>query len=134
MVIDTSALVAILLGEPDAEILARTIAADPKRLISVFTALETSIVIEAKKGEAGGRELDLLIHRAQIEIIALNLEQLELARSAWRDYGKGRHPAGLNVGDCCSYALAKHAQEPLLFKGDDFSKTDIPVVSIPKGH
>ena len=128
MVIDTSALVAILLGEPDAEIFASAIAADPKRLISAFTALETSIVIEAKKGEPGGRELDLLIHRAQIEIIALNPEQVELARSAWRDYGKGRHPAGLNIGDCCSYALAKHAQEPLLFKGDDFAKTDIPAV------
>ena len=134
MVIDTSALIAILIGEPDAEIFASAIAADPKRLISVFTALETSIVIEAKKGESGGRELDLLIHRARIEIIALNPEQLELARSAWRDYGKGRHPAGLNIGDCCSYALAKHAQEPLLFKGADFAKTDIPVVSIPNGQ
>ncbi len=130
MVIDTSALVTILLGEPDAESFARAIAADPKRLISAFTALETSIVIEAKKGESGGRELDLLIHRAQIEIIALNPEQLELARSAWRDYGKGWHPVGLNIGDCCSYALAKYAQEPLLFKGDDFAKTDIPSVSI----
>ena len=129
MVIDSSVLIAILLGEPDAEVFAAAIAGDPKRLISAFTALETSIVIEAKKGESGGRELDLLIHRAQIEIIPLNLEQLELARSAWRDYGKGRHPAGLNIGDCCSYALAKHAQEPLLFKGDDFAKTDIPVAS-----
>ena len=132
MVIDTSALVAILLGEQDAEIFARAVAADHKRLISAFTALETSIVIEAKKGESGGRELDLLIHRAQIEIISLNPEQLELARAAWRDYGKGRHPAGLNNGDCCSYALAKHAQEPLLFKGDDFAKTDILAVSLPK--
>jgi ribonuclease VapC len=128
MVIDTSALIAILLGEPDSETLAGAIAADPKRLVSTFTALEASIVIEAKKGEPGGRELDLLIHRAQIEIIALNPEQLELARSAWREYGKGRHPAGLNIGDCCSYALAKYAQEPLLFKGDDFSRTDIPAV------
>lgn len=134
MVIDTSALIAILLGEPDAEIFASAIAADPKRLISAFTALETSIVIEAKKGESGGRELDLLIHRARIEIIALNPEQLELARSAWREYGKGRNPAGLNIGDCCSYALAKHAQEPLLFKGADFAKTDIPVVSIRNGQ
>lgn len=81
-----------------------------------------------QEGEPGGRELDLLIHRAQIEIIALNPEQVELARSIWRDYGKGRHPAGLNIGNCCSYALAKHAQEPLLFKGDDFAKTDIPAV------
>ena len=130
MVIDTSALVAILLGEPDAELFARAIAADPKRLVSAFSALETSIVIEAKKGEPGGRELDLLIHRAQIEIVALNADQLDLARSAWRDYGKGRHPAGLNIGDCCSYALARHAQEPLLFKGGDFAKTDISMVKL----
>ncbi len=125
MVIDTSALIGVLLGEPEAEALARAIARAPKRLVSVFTALETSIVIEAKKGEAGGRELDLLLHRSHIEIIVMNEEQLELARLAWRTYGKGRHPAGLNIGDCCSYALAKHSGEPLLFKGDDFAQTDI---------
>jgi len=125
MVIDTSALIGILLGEPEAEALARAIAHDPKRLISVFTALETSIVIETKKGEPGGRELDLLLHRSHIEIIVMNEGQLELARLAWRTYGKGRHPAGLNIGDCCSYALAKYSGEPLLFKGDDFAQTDI---------
>jgi len=85
-------------------------------------------VIEAKKGDLGGRELDLLIHQAKIEIVPLTTEQLEIARSAWRKYGKGRHPAGLNIGDCCSYALAKSAGEPLLFKGGDFSKTDIEAV------
>ena len=125
MVIDTSALVAILLGEPEAEPFALAIAGDPKRLISTFTALETAIVIEAKKGESGGRELDLLLHQARIEMAPLTAEQFEIARSAWRRYGKGRHPAGLNIGDCCSYALANCADEPLLFKGDDFSQTDI---------
>ena len=125
MVIDTSALVAILLGEPEAEPFALAIAGDPKRLISTFTALETAIVIEAKKGESGGRELDLLLHQARIEMVPMTAEQFEIARSAWRRYGKGRHPAGLNIGDCCSYALAKCADEPLLFKGDDFSQTDI---------
>jgi ribonuclease VapC len=125
MVIDTSALVAILLGEPEAEPFALAIAGDPKRLISTFTALETAIVIEAKKGESGGRELDLLLHQARIEMAPLTAEQFEIARSAWRRYGKGRHPAGLNIGECCSYALAKCAGEPLLFKGDDFSQTDI---------
>ena len=128
MVIDTSALIAILFGEPEAEAFARALADDPKKLISTFNALETAIVVEAKKGEVGGRELDLLLHRAGIEIVALNLDQVELARSAWRNYGKGNHPAGLNIGDCCAYALAKYTGEPLLFKGEDFSQTDIQSV------
>jgi ribonuclease VapC len=125
MVIDTSALIAILCGEPEVEAFARALADDPKKLISTFNALETAIVVEAKKGEVGGRELDLLLHRAGIEIVALNLDQVELARSAWRNYGKGNHPAGLNIGDCCAYALAKYSGQPLLFKGDDFKQTDI---------
>lgn len=83
------------------------------------------MVIEAKKGEAGGREFDRLIHRAGIEIVAMDPEQVEMAREAWRNYGKGRHPAGLNIGDCCSYALSKYSGEPLLFKGGDFTKTDV---------
>jgi ribonuclease VapC len=130
MIIDTSALIAILLGEPDAEAFATAIAADPKRLLSAFSALEVSIVIEAKKGESGGRELDLLLHRSQIEIVAMDPGQAELARIAWRTFGKGRHPAGLNIGDCCSYALSKSSGEPLLFKGNDFSKTDLKTVTI----
>ena len=130
MVIDTSALIAILLGEPDAEAFAVAIANDPRRLISSFSALEVSIVIESKKGEAGGRELDLLMHRSQIQIVSMDSDQAELARIAWRNYGKGRHPAGLNIGDCCSYALSKFSGEPLLFKGDDFSKTDLNLVKL----
>lgn len=128
MTIDTSALIAILLGEPEAELFALAIAQAPKRLLSAFTALETGIVVEAKKGDLAGRELDLLIHQAKIEIVALTTEQSEIARSAWRKYGKGRHPAGLNIGDCCSYALAKCAGEPLLFKGADFPRTDVEAV------
>ncbi len=128
MIIDTSALISILLGEPEAELFALAIAQAPRKLIGAFTALETAIVIEAKKGDLGGHELDLLIHQAKIEVVPLTAEQLEIARSAWRKYGKGRHPAGLNIGDCCSYALAKCAGEPLLFKGGDFSKTDIETV------
>ena len=126
MVIDTSALIAILLNEAEAEAFAKAIAADPKRLISAFNLLETAIVIEAKKGEAGGIELDLLLHRARIEAVSMSAEQTELARTAWRVYGKGNHPAGLNIGDCCAYALAKYSGEPLLFKGEDFALTDIP--------
>lgn len=125
MVIDSSALIAVLLGEPDSKVYSEAIANAPKRLASAFSVLETSIVIESKKGEPGGRELDLLIHKARIEIVSVNEEQFELARRAWRDFGKGRHPAGLNIGDCCSYALSKYSGEPLLFTGEDFSKTDI---------
>jgi ribonuclease VapC len=126
MVVDTSALIAILVGESDAESYARALADDPKKLLNAFNALETGIVIEAKKGEAGGRELDLLVHRARIEVVGMNVDQVELARSAWRRFGKGNHAAGLNIGDCCAYALAKYSGEPLLFKGRDFSQTDIP--------
>ena len=129
MVIDTSALVAVLLGEPESKAIAKAITRDNKRLISAFSLLEACIAIEARKGEAGGRELDILLHHTQAEVISMNPEQVEAARKAWRDYGKGRHAAGLNIGDCCSYALAKISGEPLLFKGDDFNKTDIPVIS-----
>jgi ribonuclease VapC len=125
MVIDTSALIAILFGEPEALSFTRAIADESRKMISSFNALESGIVVEARKGEAGGRELDLLMHRAQIEIVAMNADQTELARAAWRKYGKGNHPAGLNIGDCCAYALAKYSGEPLLFKGNDFSQTDM---------
>ena len=125
MVIDTSALIAILFGEREAEAFVRMLADDTQKKISAFNALESAIVIEAKKGEAGGRELDLLLHRARIESVAFNNDQAELALAAWRKYGKGNHPAGLNIGDCCAYALAKYSGEPLLFKGQDFNKTDI---------
>ena len=128
MVIDTSAIIAILLEEPDAAALAEAIADDPKRLVSAFSVLEASIVIEARKGEPGGRELDLLLHRIQAQVVSVTSEQSELARRAWRQFGKGRHPAGLNIGDCCTYALAKLSGEALLFKGVDFSKTDLPRV------
>lgn len=130
MVIDTSALIAILLGEPEAEAFAEAIAEDNRRLISAFSLLETSIVIEAKKGEHGSRELDLLVHRTNMQIVSMDGEQVQLAKSAWKTYGKGRHSADLNIGDCCSYALSKQTNEPLLFKGDDFSHTDIIAVPL----
>ena len=130
MVIDTSALIAILFGEPEALSFTRVLAGETLKWISSINALETGIVVEARKGEAGGREFDLLMHRAQIEIVAMNADQAELARAAWRKYGKGNHPAGLNIGDCCAYALAKYSGEPLLFKGNDFSRTDIRAAMI----
>ncbi len=131
MVVDTSAVMAILLGEAEAEAFARALANDSKKMIGAFNALESAIVIEAKKGEAGGRELALLLHHAGIETVPLNRDHAELALSAWRKYGKGNHPAGLNIGDCCAYALAKYSGESLLFKGKDFSRTDIqPAIEV----
>ncbi|GHD51702.1 ribonuclease VapC [Thalassobaculum fulvum] len=125
MVIDTSAVVAILLNEPDAGRFAEAIEAAGPRLMSAATLLEASIVIETRKGESAGRELDLLVYRAGIEIVPVDHEQTEIARVAWRQFGKGRHPAALNYGDCFAYALAKVTGSPLLYKGDDFSKTDL---------
>ena len=125
MIIDTSALICILLGEPEAEEFAKAIACEWKRLMSSVNALEAAIVIEAKKGDPGSRELDLLLTRSKIEIVPFDRRQYELARMAWQSFGKGRHPAGLNIGDCCAYALSKAQGEPLLFKGEDFSRTDL---------
>ncbi len=125
MVIDSSALIAILGYEPEAERFAAAIQDDPIRLMSAASLLESAIVIEARYGEAGGNKLDQLVSVAQIKIEPVTVEQVAAARLAFRTYGKGRHPAGLNFGDCFAYALAKVLGEPLLFKGDDFSQTDI---------
>jgi ribonuclease VapC len=128
MVVDTSALLAILFQEPEADRIARAMEADPTRLASAFTLLETGIVTEARKGEAGGRELDLLVHRVGMEVVPLTASHAEVAREAWRTYGRGRHRANLNIGDCCAYALSRISGEPLLYKGEDFSQTDVPAV------
>jgi ribonuclease VapC len=130
MIVDTSAILAILLGEQDAESYARAIAKAGSCLMSAFSVLECGIVIEARKGEAGGIEFELLRVRAGIESVSLAPEHVALALDAWRRFGKGRHPASLNIGDCCSYALAKYAGEPLLFKGTDFSQTDVEVFPV----
>lgn len=125
MVIDTSAIAAIAFNEPDAASLEQRIADDPVRMISAATMLEAAMVIEARLGEPGGSELDLWLHKVGVEIVAVEAEHADQARRAWRRYGKGRHPAGLNYGDCFSYALAALTGEPLLYKGNDFSQTDI---------
>jgi ribonuclease VapC len=126
MVIDTSALLAILDDEPERRAFNECIQNDPKRFISAATLLETGIVVEARRGEAGGRELDLLLHRSRFEVVPVDADQAEIARAAFRVYGKGRHTAGLNFGDCFAYALARELDEPLLYKGSDFAKTDLP--------
>ena len=125
MVIDTSALAAIFFAEPERQRFLAAITAAGRRLVSAATVIETGIVIEARQGEAAGREFDLFVVRANLQIVPVDAEQADLARSAWRKYGKGRHTAGLNFGDCFTYALAKSTGEPLLAKGADFSLTDI---------
>jgi ribonuclease VapC len=125
MVIDTSVIAAIALNEPEAAEFEQRIADDPVRLISAATVLEATIVLETRLGDAGGREFDLWLHKVGAEIVAVDAEQADAARRAWRRYGKGRHPAALNFGDCFSYALALIRGEPLLFKGDDFARTGI---------
>jgi ribonuclease VapC len=125
MVIDTSAMVAIALNEPEATEFEQRIADDPVRLISAATALEVTIVLETRLGDAGGREFDLWLHKVGAEVVPVDTEQMDAARRAWRRYGKGRHPAALNFGDCFSYALALTRSEPLLFKGEDFARTEI---------
>ena len=125
MVVDTSALLAVLFQEAEASRIARAMVSDPRRLACAFTVLETAIVVEARKGEAGGRELDLLLHRIGLESVPLTASHVEVARDAWRKFGRGVHPANLNIGDCCAYALARVSGEPMLFKGNDFGKTDV---------
>lgn len=125
MVIDSSAIIAVLTNEPERHRFNALIATDPRRLISAAGLVEAAIVIESRYGESGGRELDLYLHRAGIEVTPVDAEQAELARAAWRSFGKGRHPAGLNYGDCFSHALSVWSGEPLLYKGDDFTRTDI---------
>ena len=126
MIIDTSAILAILLREPEAERFERAISAASSRSISAATLLEATIVLESRFGPAAGHELDAFLARAEIELEPVTPEQAQTARHAWRRFGKGNHPAGLNFGDCFAYALAEAAREPLLFKGRDFELTDIP--------
>ena len=125
MVIDTSALVAVLFDEPERDQIIGRITAASRRLISAGTLIECSIIVESRRGEVAGRELDLFLHRADVQTVAVNEEQALLARAAWRRYGKGRHPAGLNFGDLFAYALARASGEELLYKGDDFERTDL---------
>jgi ribonuclease VapC len=129
MVIDTSALLAIFLSEPERKRFLNLIIEASARLISSANVLETGIVLEARRGEAAGREFDLFVVRANLEVVSVDSEQVEVARSAWRKYGKGRHPAALNFGDCFAYALTKCSGEALLAKGEEFSQTDIEICS-----
>lgn len=131
MVIDTSALLAILHDEPERRRYTEAIEAASERWMSVATFVEVSIVIEARYGAEGMRDLDLLVERAGIELVDLDCQQAALARHGFTRFGKGRHPAALSYGDLFSYALARSREQPLLFKGDDFSQTDLVAVLPP---
>lgn len=126
MIVDTSALIAILRDEPEAETFALTLAAEQAARISAANYLETAIVIDASRDPIASRHVDELLTRAKLVIEPVTVEQVAIARAAYGDFGKGSgHPAQLNFGDCFAYALAKSADEPLLFKGEDFSRTDL---------
>ena len=127
MVIDTSALMAILMQEPAADRLVSAMEADRTRLISAATVVESSLVLLGRYGEAGEPLLDRLLRGVGAEVVPVGEEQVALARDAALRFGRGRHPAALNFGDCFSYALSVARGEPLLFVGDDFSQTDVDV-------
>jgi len=125
MILDTSALAAIFFGETEAALYTQLIHGADRCLISAANFVELSIVIECQIGPDAGRQCDAFLRRAGIAIEPVTADQAHMARQAFLDFGKGRHPAALNFGDCFAYALAKVTGEPLLFKGDDFKKTDI---------
>lgn len=126
MVIDTSGLTAVVFGEPDAEMFLSVMLANAGDLqMSAGTAVEVGIVVEARHGPEATKDLEILVDRLGIAIVPVDRVQAESAVAAWRRFGKGRHPANLNLGDCFSYALAKLTAAPLLFKGADFAQTDI---------
>lgn len=128
MIVETSAVVAIVLGEPDAERFVDALTIPALRLISAANLVEAGIVVEARQGPDAARDLALLLETIAIAVEPVDAEQARLAVDAWRRFGKGRHPAGLNLGDCFAYALARHRGEPLLFKGNDFAQTDVTSV------
>jgi ribonuclease VapC len=131
MVIDSSALVAIFMNEPECRFFHQQILDAGVRLISAPSLLETGIVVESRLGDLAARDLERYIERLSIEITALDANLAWRALAAWRKYGKGRHPAKLNLGDCFSYALAQFTGEPLLAKGEDFALTDLELCPRP---
>jgi len=127
MVVDTSALVAILKVEPDASTMLHRLGSSGANRIASATLLETQMVVISQLGEAGLVELELLLSRAQIQVVPFDADHMRWALQGWRHYCKGQHRAALNLGDCFSYGLAKAMDAPLLFKGEDFPYTDVKV-------
>ncbi len=130
MILDTSALLAVLFDEPDADRYERAIASATTCRMSVANYLEAIMVVESRMGVDGGRQLDDLVETAGIELEPVTVEQARAARRAWRGFGKGNHPAGMNFGDCFAYALSEITGEPLLYKGDDFALTDVETTQL----
>lgn len=130
MVVDSSAIAAILFGEPDSEFYIDALASGERQFMSAVNRMEAGMVMESRKGSAGASALAALVANAEIEVLPFDAGQAEVALAAWRRYGKGRHPAGLNLGDCAAYALAITLDQRLLYKGDDFSKTDVASVKL----
>ncbi len=125
MIVDSSALVAVLLDEPEAADFVALMLSAQHRRMSAVNWLESITVYEGRLGQAAGEVLDRIVEEMQIELVPVTVEQVLAARLAWRRFGKGNDPAHLNLGDCFAYALAQTSGEPLLFKGDDFARTDI---------
>ncbi len=134
MIIDTSAVLAILFGEADAVRYEDTIAAAWPRRMSAVALLEVAMVVEGRGGAAAGQVLDTFLEKASVEFVAVTAEHAVAARRAWQRFGKGNHPAALNFGDCFAYALAELTGEPLLFKGSDFARTDVTSALPPLGE
>lgn len=135
MIVDTSALVAIVRAEPDADRYAAALSSSPRNQMSAANYLEAAIVVDSVRDPVASRRFDELLGAAGITLVAVTPEQAEVARTAYRDFGKGSgHPARLNLGDCFAYALAVTTAEPLLHKGDDFTHTDITSADTTNGY
>jgi ribonuclease VapC len=129
MVVDSSAIIAIVFGEPERLRIIQAILAAPARLMSVVNWLEVMIVVEARFGREAADEARLILEELEVRPLPMDADQLHESVDAWRRYGKGRHPAGLNMGDCCAYAAAVACSHDLMFKGGDFARTDIAVAA-----
>jgi ribonuclease VapC len=125
MTLDTSAVLAVLQDEPERAEFVGLIERSERRLISGVSVLEAAMVLQGRRGDDAGHDLDQFLRSASIEVAPFDGEQVTVARDAFRRFGKGRHRAGLNFGDCAAYALATWSREPLLFKGEDFAATDV---------
>ena len=132
MTIDTSAVLAVLLGEPDAKLYGDAIARAWPRRMSVVSMLEAATLVESRGGIVAEHELHVLLEKAAVKLVPVTPDLANGARRAWRRFGKGNHAAALNFGDCFTYALAEATGEPLLFKGEDFSRTDVEMARLPR--
>jgi len=130
MIVDTSAIIAVLKNEPDADAFALALQQAPVCRVSAVTWVEAAVVTDGNRNPVLSRRFDDLLRDVHMRVETVTAKQAEIARHAYRDFGKGRHKAGLNFGDCFAYALAKEVDEPLLFKGNDFARTDVEVAKI----